>query len=170
MTHAELVARAVRWLRGSQRCVLVVDEFAWWGGEQPDAMGWKADGTSILIECKASRSDFFADSKKPWRRAHEMGLGMARYYMTPPDLIEVFPGGRGIEGLTDTIPPGWGLLEVHGRRVVKVTPAEVNRYESGPFREVRLLVNIARRLREKHWSRERIAHVEGIDNEGGKTT
>ena len=40
MTHAQLVEKAVRWLR-SYRCGVVLSEQACVSGEMPDAIGWK---------------------------------------------------------------------------------------------------------------------------------
>lgn len=135
MSHDELVERAVRWLSGSQRCLVVLREFSWWGGEEPDAMGWKANGSSILVECKASRSDFHADKRKTWRRIPDFGMGMSRYYLTPKGLL-----------MPDDIPTGWGLLEVRGKIIRKLKAATPRTYGTGPRIEIRLLVNVANKL------------------------
>jgi hypothetical protein len=141
MTHQELVERAVRWLRNTQRCTVVVGEFYWWGGECPDAMGWKPDGTSQLVECKASVSDFYADRKKPWRRNPELGMGMRRWYMTPKGLLN-----------PTQLPEGWGLLECRGRvvRIIRVPNGgfPVERRKPAATREIKMLVNIIRRISE----------------------
>ena len=137
MSHADLVTRAEKWLKGTRRCILVVSDFKWWGGECPDAMGWTYAGLSTLVECKASRSDFHADKRKPWRRHSSMGLGIARYYLTPRELLTSLE-----------IPKGWGLLEVRGSviRVIKAAPTRA--YELGPRNEIRMVVNVARRIKE----------------------
>ena len=111
MTHAELVERAVRWLRNTQRCGLVLSEFVSSSPEIPDAIGWKSHPMSILVECKTSVSDFYADKKKPGRIAETRGAGIGRlrYYMTPPGLLSV--------GMIERQRPGWGLVEVTGRVV-----------------------------------------------------
>jgi hypothetical protein len=104
MTHAELVARASRWLTG-MGCPIVFAELVTLASEQPDAIGWRATGgTSYLIECKSSRSDFLADRKKPHRQAD--GMGDFRYFMCTPGLIRV-----------DELPAGWGLLYCHPGRI-----------------------------------------------------
>ena len=68
-SHEQLVERAGRWLRGTMRCNVVLLEPGYGSvGEIPDAIGWTSDGVSIVVECKASRSDFLADRNKPARR------------------------------------------------------------------------------------------------------
>ena len=102
MTHDDLVARAARWLRGTQRCSVVITETESCTSEIPDAIGWRNMHYSILIECKTSRSDFFADAKKGRARVAMIGMGLVRYYMTAPGLLSI-----------EEIPEGWGLLEAH---------------------------------------------------------
>lgn len=113
VTHADLVALAVRWLKTTRRCSVVLAEPPAMRGESPDAIGWRS-GFSTLVECKVSRSDFKADQKKPHRLA---GMRMARrcYYLTPPGLLR-----------PDELPAEWGLLEAResGVRVVREVPRE----------------------------------------------
>ncbi len=99
MTHAQLVEKAVRWLR-AYRCGLVLSEQASVSGEMPDAVGWKRACHSVLVECKITRADFLADRLKPFRQKPEKGVGSERFYLTPPGLIK-----------TGELPAGWGLLE-----------------------------------------------------------
>src|SRR2546430_10016870 len=63
MTHAQLVQKAVEWLR-AYRCGVVLSEQACISGEMPDAIGWKRSCHSVLVECKISRADFLADRGK----------------------------------------------------------------------------------------------------------
>lgn len=151
MKHAELVGRAVRWLKGKKRCVLVLREFRSWSREHPDAIGWRGDGRSILIECKASRGDFLRDRKKACRRGAdviELGVASQRYYMTGPGLVAV-----------EEVPAGWGLLIVEGRSVVEAKRAIGRAYMPGVQSEMAMLVNAARRI--KHgWGVDQIAHVQ----------
>ena len=76
MTHAQLVQKAVAWLR-FYRCGVVLSE---------------------LVECKISRADFLADRDKPFRRKQELGLGCERFYLTPADMLgpEELPAGWGL--------------------------------------------------------------------------
>lgn len=86
-------------------CGIVLSELTSYQADIPDAIGWMT-GSSILIECKAIRSDFYADQKKPQRRGGA-GAGERRYYMAPVGVIPV-----------DAFPPGWGLLEVGEKNFV----------------------------------------------------
>lgn len=104
VTHATLVSLGVRWLK--RRCSIVFAEFSTAAGETPDVIGWKS-GFSVLIECKASRSDFLRDAKKIFRNHSFLGMGQQRYYLCPPEVI----------GPKD-LPPGWGLLWAYRNRVV----------------------------------------------------
>ena len=79
MTHAQLVEKAVRWLR-RYRCGVVLSEQACVSGEMPDAIGWKRACHSVLVECKVTRSDFLADRAKPFRLKPEQGVGCERFY------------------------------------------------------------------------------------------
>jgi hypothetical protein len=111
-THDELVRRAVRWLR-AKGCKVI----AWKRNtncvEQPDALGFRRSGWSLLVECKVTRSDFIRDIYKSSRMMG--GVGYNRFYLTPAGLVE-----------PHEVPAGWGLLEVRGRSVVTVK-------ESGDF-------------------------------------
>ncbi len=136
MTHAQLVACAVRWLR-SYGCGIVLSEQACASGEMPDAIGWKGRCHSVVVECKVSRSDFFADREKPFRRNPGLGLGCERLYLTP----------RGLIGDSE-LPENWGLLEYHARKVtVRVRPAHRNlRSATGLQYEMNLLLASLRRV------------------------
>jgi hypothetical protein len=74
VTHAQLVEKAVAWLR-HYRCGVVLSEQACVSGEMPDAIGWKRACHSVVVECKISRADFLADRAKPWRRKPEGAVG-----------------------------------------------------------------------------------------------
>src|SRR5215813_14224944 len=114
MTHAQLVERAVRWLR-RYRCGVVLSEQACISGEMPDAIGWKQACRSVLVECKVSRADFLADRAKPFRQKPERGVGSERFYLTSPGMVKA-----------EELPVGWGLLEVRGRFVEMVHASEKN--------------------------------------------
>ena len=106
MQHSTLVAIGVRWL--SRRCSVVLYEFATAAEENPDVIGWAATG-SVLIECKLSRSDFLGDAKKTVRKNPRIGMGQRRYYLSPPDVIQL-----------KDLPPKWGLLwVVKGEVIIK---------------------------------------------------
>ncbi len=117
ITHQELVKLGRDWLikpykagleYGHGGCGVVITEITTALSEQPDVIGFSGRKT-ILIECKASRSDFHADKSKPFRIVPETGLGEQRWYMAPQGIIKI-----------DEVPPSWGLLEVTPRRSVQV--------------------------------------------------
>jgi hypothetical protein len=102
VTHGMLVRAARIWL--STFCRVVVAEMSVASvPEIPDAMGWKWNGESWLVECKTSRSDFFADQKKSHRR--QWGMGAHRVYLAPVGLIK-----------EENLPDGWGLIEYQQSR------------------------------------------------------
>ena len=102
----------------------------------PDAIGWKKKCHSVLVECKASRADFLADSAKPWRVCPQTGVGAERFYLAPGGLIRV-----------DEIPAGWGLLEVSGREIrIRKRSAKNLRSSTGFEYEMNLLLASLRRV------------------------
>jgi hypothetical protein len=111
VTHADLVAAAIRWLRRRPHsCSVVFAEFATHATiERPDALGFTYGGTSILVECKVSRGDFLADRTKPHRA---FGMGARRWFLTPTRLVSAHE-----------VPVGWGLAELRGQRVHIVVDA-----------------------------------------------
>lgn len=135
MTHAQMVERAVRWLR-SYRCGVVLSEQACASGEMPDAIGWKRACHSVMVECKISRADFLADREKPFRRKPERGVGSERFYLTPPAMINL-----------DELPSGWGLLEYRRGHIEMLHPSEKNLRTTVGFRyEMNLLLASLRRV------------------------
>lgn len=113
MTHQDLVQRAERWLRGTMRCGAVITKWVCYNNEMPDAIGWTTR-SSILVECKTTRTDFLQDQKKPFRRYPEQGMGDFRFYMTPPGLINV-----------DELPERWGLLAARPKQIRVIWNAQV---------------------------------------------
>ncbi len=135
MTHAQLVERAVHWLR-RYRCGVVLSEQACVSGEMPDAIGWKQKCHSVLVECKVARADFLADRAKPFRQKPEKGVGNERYYLTPPGLIKI-----------EELPDGWGLLELsRGRVEMRKASAKDLRTATGFRYEMNLLLASLRRV------------------------
>lgn len=129
-THAELVSIAAGWLK--KKCSVVVTEIAT-TGEEPDALGWQGSH-STLIECKATRADFMVDRIKSFRRQSEFGVGQARYFLTPANLVDL-----------DELPPLWGLLEYDGQRVKCIRKSE--HFEPANMRhEITILLSVLRRL------------------------
>jgi len=103
VTHNLLVDLGRKWLM-SRGCVVVVTEprSGWKNttNEEPDVIGWEADGTCWVLEAKTSRSDFHADRKKEWRDTG-VGLGNRRCYVCPEGLLRA-----------EELPFGWGLIEL----------------------------------------------------------
>lgn len=98
--HDELCKQGVRWLKKTIGARLAISEIVCSNtyGEIPDVIGWKSS-YSILIECKTSRSDFKADSKKIFRQFPDFGRGQLRLYLCPDGIIK-----------PEELPEGWGLL------------------------------------------------------------
>lgn len=113
VTHAELVQRAVRWLRGTKRCKVILAERGMYG-EFPDAIGWTSWGHCWVVECKSSRADFLRDYKKECRDGL-FEMGEWHYYMVTPGVCEPRDVQR-----------KWGLIEAgpHRTRTVKVAENE----------------------------------------------
>ncbi len=109
ITHEALVSRAEAWLKAIG-CGVTFAELvaATPTGEIPDAIGWRSS-ISILIECKISRADFFADKNKRFRARPETGMGDWRFYLCPPGVLRV-----------DDLPPGWGLLYAADKKIVRM--------------------------------------------------
>lgn len=135
MNHSQLVERAAKWLANTKRCPVVITEMAG-GAEEPDALGWTAGGHSILVECKATKSDFDADRHKAGRRLARLGMGNHRFYLVPPMILQ---------HTVENAPSEWGVLVAYKHRVEQ-------RKSSGYFseayklREIGLLVSSLRRL------------------------
>lgn len=135
MTHAQLVNKAVAWLR-RYGCGVILSEQACASGEVPDAIGWKRGCHSVLIECKISRSDFLADRAKPFRLQPKSGVGRERFYLCPGGLITL-----------DDLPVGWGLLEYHDRRITLRRSSDKDLRSQIGFRyEMNLLLASLRRV------------------------
>lgn len=102
MTHKELVEAAYRWVLKRGSCGVAFKELNTncCNGEYPDVIGF-GSGTSTVIECKTSRTDFLSDKKKSFRMYPELGMGRYRYYCCLPNII-----------MSDELPDGWGLLYI----------------------------------------------------------
>ena len=136
MTHAQLVSKAVEWLR-RYGCGIVLSEQACVSGEVPDAIGWKGACRSVVVECKLSRSDFLADRAKPFRQNSELGLGCERWYLTSAGLLSA-----------EDLPRAWGLLECKAGKLHVVVQAsrQNQRTPTGLLYEMNLLLASLRRV------------------------
>jgi hypothetical protein len=135
MTHEKLVETAVKWLR-RYGCGIVLSEQSCASGETPDAIGWKRACHSVLVECKLSRQDFAADREKPFRRSPQSGMGCERFYLAPGGMLN-----------SQELAPGWGLLEIEGKRVHLARPSAQRMRSAAGFRwEMNLLLASLRRV------------------------
>ena len=130
--HNNLIKKGRTWLK-RQGCILILTELVGGAAESPDVFGFKSTGATILIECKASRSDFLSDAKKWFRLRPHNGLGRERYYLAPKGLLA-----------TDEMPNGWGLLELTGRGISCAKESDVHDHNS--LAEKAVLVSTIRRL------------------------
>src|SRR4051812_45775163 len=137
VTHQHLVAKAVEWLRARYRCGVILSEQYCSTGEVPDAIGWKKQCHSVIVECKASRADFLADATKSFRVKPEDGLGCERFYFAPAGTIKL-----------EELPTGWGLLEYARREVILVRKPQKRslRSEAGLMKEMNLLLASLKRV------------------------
>ena len=132
--HSVLVEIARKWLLNTKRCGVVVTEMASFAEEQPDAIGWY-NSLSILVECKASKSDFNADLRKN-SRIGGIGVGAERYYLTVKGLLN-----------PEEVPDGWGLLEFDGGLVHVVKPPLLGWWkEWDKERELHILLSVIKRI------------------------
>jgi hypothetical protein len=149
LTHAELIQAARKWLQkqyagsavyGHTSCPVVISELVTVSisGEIPDAIGFSpSKGISILIECKTSRSDFFADQKKPFRQSvlSTLGMGDQRWYLAEKGIIPI-----------ESLPSKWGLLEYDNRNIKVSKRCEL--FENKNWKnEMHLLLSALRRLK-----------------------
>lgn len=101
--HKQLVTLGEKWLKREGFAVVATELVTGGTREQADVIGFRSN-CSAVIEAKASRSDFLADARKPHRVSG--GLGVYRFYLCPPGIIEV-----------GDLPERWGLLYAEGRSV-----------------------------------------------------
>lgn len=139
LEHKELTRLGAKWLRSAvnkthPKCHVVIEDMMFDSitSENPDILGW-CYYASIMIEVKVSRSDFKADSKKPFRRDSRMGCGDYRYYLCPDGMIK-----------EDELPSNWGLLYQIGKKVRVIRKAEMqdSNYESERKALIKLIRNL----------------------------
>ncbi|WP_247391753.1 hypothetical protein [Ralstonia pseudosolanacearum] len=104
--HQQLVTLGERWMKRQGFGVVAAELVTNGTIEQADVIGFRST-CSAVVEAKAYRADFLADRKKPHRSAG--GLGVYRFYLCPPGVIEL-----------EDLPSGWGLLYADGQRITDV--------------------------------------------------
>ena len=138
MTHKELVNIAMKVIKRKEPGLGAKLAFAELvtecsSRETPDAMGFTGNQT-ILIECKASRSDFLRDAHKLARRAPGQGMGLYRWYLCPWGVIT--PG---------ELPEKWGLIwHVQKTKVEIIKQAEWQNSNANAERD--FLYSVVRRM------------------------
>lgn len=134
VSHEELVARALRWVKG-RTTIAVSEPVATHATESPDVIGWTMNGFSWLVECKRTRADFRRDASKPARQHATLSMGTHRYYFCPAGLLQ-----------PEDIPDGWGLVWSYpngrGYLIRECTP---NRSAQRTFRELPVALSLLRR-------------------------
>lgn len=102
-----------KWLRGrGHNCVVVaVEPRSRKTVEQPDVIGWKPSGWSVLVEVKVQRKDFLGEKRKPHRRGKKAAgaMGQERWYLTTPGVILT----------VKEVPRGWGWAELVNGKVYR---------------------------------------------------
>ena len=77
-----------------------------------------------------------ADRAEPFRLKLEQGVGCERFYLVPAGLVR-----------PEELPQGWGLLELHRRRIETMHPSAKNLRSATGFRyEMNLLLASLRRV------------------------
>jgi hypothetical protein len=143
-THSELIEIGYKWCL--TKCGFAFKDLVTIGGEVPDVIGFNSEGT-FLLEAKTSRSDFFNDNKKWFRRVPECGMGDWRFYICKKDMIKI-----------EELPEMWGLIEVNekGKARIKYNPfgkgniySRWKKNEKNSGGERAMLYSALRRIHEK---------------------
>lgn len=109
LSHRQLCELGARWIfnerhpAGYEWRILIEPGYR---EELPDVFAFTRN-YSTLIECKASRADFLADRKKPFRQDPQMGIGMRRYYLVNEGVAK-----------QEEMPPGWQLLIAYDKNTI----------------------------------------------------
>jgi hypothetical protein len=114
--HEKQNLAAAKWAKKKGFPLVGTNITASYSRERVDVIGFRAS-CSLMIESKVSRSDFFADAKKPERQCG--GVGNYRYYITPVDMVSV-----------EELPQGWGLLFFDGKKVIEIDGVKGNYFPS----------------------------------------
>lgn len=136
MNHGQMVKLAAEWLKNHCKCRVVASELNITLSEVPDAIGWKASGESIVVECKASISDLKADEKKRFNRL-DYAMGDWKYYFLTDDIDPV------------AVPTKYGIIrKLEYGLMIERKPAFRERHEKSFLAERRLLATITYRAME----------------------
>ena len=148
ITHSKLIDIGRSWLNsayspsldhGHKPCSIILTEpyASTRYNEIPDIFAvcdlWHGKILTVLIECKVSRSDFYADQKKVCRLMKE-GIGGQRWYLAPEGIIPI-----------EKLPEKWGLLEVSKFKELKIIKRP-ELQERDKDSEMNIIVNLVKRL------------------------
>jgi hypothetical protein len=149
--HSALIDMGYRWLLRSHNgndnngmgylpaCGIVLKDYKSYSDAIPDVIGF-ASRHSVVIECKASRKDFLADSRKGHRDIrNNHQLGNYRFFLTPFGMID-----------TAELPENWGLLVTSGKQIMIVKAASFLTHPEIRCAEYTLLYSMLRRLELRH--------------------
>ncbi len=100
ISHQQLVEIAYKWVLKNGSCGFAAKEIGTISSEIPDVIGFVSGSHSVLIECKASRSDFLKDKHKLFRQDGS-GMGLFRIYCCPVGIIK-----------PEDLPEKWGLIHI----------------------------------------------------------
>ncbi len=146
LNHHGLVNSGYRWLK--KRCGAMFKELTSVTVEVPDVIGFNSNG-SFLLEAKASRADFLADRKKPFRKDPSKGMGDWRFYIVPEGMVRI-----------EELPEMWGLLEVNSRGTARISHNPFGRGNiyslwkrnlKNEVAERDVMYSALRRLQQKGW-------------------
>ena len=137
MIHEELVKRGAKWLKNNYnsryRFPIILPEYRCYSNSIPDVIGM-SHWSTIVIECKATRADFLADSRKGHRR-YVIQLGNERYYLVPAGLV-----------LVEEVPEKWGLLYCYDHKITVEKEAVVFPPSETRPQEYQVMYSLIRRL------------------------
>ena len=123
LTHRQLCELGARWIFNEYHPstydwrILVETGYR---QENPDVFAFTRY-YSVLIECKASRSDFLADKRKPFRKNPQLGVGMRRYYLVNDGVAK-----------QEEMPEGWQLLIAYDKDTILMPNDYVPPTDSSP--------------------------------------
>lgn len=104
LTHKQCVEIAYKWcLKNCSVGVAFKELSCAPSNEIADVIAFNS-WSSVLIECKVSRSDFLCDKNKSFRKDPAKGMGNKRFYCCPENLIN-----------KNELPEGWGLLYINAK-------------------------------------------------------
>jgi len=144
MTHNKLTEIAAKWIKRHPYNILIPNcrtlsiDMKTIEEEQPDIIAW-CGSFSVMIEIKVGRGDFLKDSKKPFRKCMEKGVGQHRYYCCPSGLIK-----------ESELPEKWGLLYLNDENKIEIIKvAEIQK--SNLKAERNILISLVRRQAKSLW-------------------